>query len=72
LIRLAALRLFNLCIAAGGISGGIAEVLDILKAVGLGTLVFYLLMGGLGIAAFPRSVYVIEGVLTPVCLRVAA
>src|SRR5467141_306295 len=63
LIRLAALRLFNLHRGWWHFSG-IAEVLDILKAVGLGTLVFYLLMGGLGIAAFPRSVYVIEGVLT--------
>jgi FlaA1/EpsC-like NDP-sugar epimerase len=63
LIRLAALRLFNLHRGWWHFSG-IAEVLDILKAVGLGTLVFYLVMGGLGIAAFPRSVYVIEGVLT--------
>jgi FlaA1/EpsC-like NDP-sugar epimerase len=63
LIRLAALRLFNLHRGWWHFSG-IAEVLDILKAVGLGTLVFYLMMGGLGIAAFPRSVYVIEGVLT--------
>jgi len=63
LIRLAALRLFNLHRGWWHFSG-IAEVLDILKAVGLGTLVFYLLMGGLGIVAFPRSVYVIEGVLT--------
>jgi len=63
LIRLAALRLFNLHRGWWHFSG-IAEVLDILKAVGIGTLVFYLLMGGLGIAAFPRSVYIIEGVLT--------
>ena len=63
LIRLAALRLFNLHRGWWHFSG-IVEVLDILKAVGIGTLVFYLLMGGLGIAAFPRSVYIIEGVLT--------
>jgi FlaA1/EpsC-like NDP-sugar epimerase len=63
LIRLAALRLFNLHRGWWHFSG-IAEVLDILKAVGLGTFTLYLLIAGLGIAAFPRSVYVIEAVLT--------
>ena len=63
LIRLAALRLFNLHRGWWHFSG-IAEALDILKAVGLGTLVFSVVMAGLRINAFPRSVYFIEAVLT--------
>src|SRR6267143_1289838 len=63
LIRLAALRLFNLHRGWWHFSG-IAEVLDILKAVGLGTLVFYLMTAGFGITSFPRSVYVFEAILT--------
>jgi FlaA1/EpsC-like NDP-sugar epimerase len=63
LTRLAALRLFNLHRGWWHFSG-IAEVLNILKAVGLGTLVFYLMTAGFGISSFPRSVYVFEAILT--------
>lgn len=63
LIRLGSLRLFNLHRGWWHFSG-ITEALDILKAVGFGTVLFYVLMAGLGVTAFPRSVYFIEAVLT--------
>jgi FlaA1/EpsC-like NDP-sugar epimerase len=63
LIRLGVLRLFNLHRGWWHFSG-ITEALDILKAVGLGTLLFSLLMTCFGVTAFPRSVYIIEAVLT--------
>jgi FlaA1/EpsC-like NDP-sugar epimerase len=63
LIRLGTLRQFNLHRGWWHFSG-ITEALDILKAVGLGTLLFYVVMAGFGVTAFPRSVYFIEAVLT--------
>jgi FlaA1/EpsC-like NDP-sugar epimerase len=62
-IRLEGLRLFNLHRGWWRLSG-VNEALDILKAVGLGTAVFYLLMLSLGLRAFPRSVYILEAILT--------
>ncbi|MGA8220669.1 MAG: nucleoside-diphosphate sugar epimerase/dehydratase [Candidatus Acidiferrales bacterium] len=62
-IRLGAIRLFNLHRGWWHFSG-INEALDILKAVILGTAVFWLLMTALGFSAFPRPVYIIEAVLT--------
>jgi FlaA1/EpsC-like NDP-sugar epimerase len=62
-IRLGGLRLFNLHRGWWRLSG-VNEALDILKAVGLGSVVFYFLMLGLGLRAFPRSVYILEAILT--------
>lgn len=63
LIRLGALRLFNLHRGWWSFSS-VNEMMDILKAVSLGSTIFCLLMLGCGIDAFPRSVYVLEAVLT--------
>lgn len=63
LIRLGSLRLFNLHRGWWHFSG-VTDALNILKAVALGTIVFYLFMIGLGVFAFPRSVYLFEAVLT--------
>jgi FlaA1/EpsC-like NDP-sugar epimerase len=62
LLRLGALRLFNLHRGWWHFSG-VTEALDILKAVGLGTFLFYLFLKCVGVTAFPRSVYIIEAVL---------
>jgi FlaA1/EpsC-like NDP-sugar epimerase len=62
-IRLIALRIFNLNRGWWHFSG-VTEALDILKAVGLGTLGFWLFMFTLGITSFPRSIYFLEGILT--------
>ncbi|MFY9528875.1 MAG: nucleoside-diphosphate sugar epimerase/dehydratase, partial [Candidatus Acidiferrales bacterium] len=63
LIRLGTLRLFNLHRGWWSFSG-VNEAMGILKAASLGTAIFCLLMLGLGIDAFPRSIYIIETVLT--------
>jgi len=62
-IRLLALRIFNLNRGWWHFSG-VSEAMDILKAVTLGSLAFWLLMRALGIISFPRSIYVLEWVLT--------
>jgi len=62
-IRLLALRMFNLNRGWWHFSG-VSEAIDILKAVTLGSLAFWLFMRLLGIVSFPRSVYFLEWVLT--------
>lgn len=62
-VRLSSLRLFNLHRGWWHFSG-ISEALNILKAVTLGTVCFYLIVISFGFFAFPRSVYLLEGVLT--------
>src|SRR6202795_966848 len=62
-IRLVALRIFNLNRGWWHFSG-ISEAMDILKAVSLGTLGFWLFMYTLGLNSFPRSIYFIEAVFT--------
>src|ERR1700751_1240796 len=62
-IRLLALRMFNLNRGWWHFSG-VSEAMDILKAVTLGSLAFWLFMHALGIVSFPRSVYFLEWVLT--------
>ncbi|HKV27357.1 MAG TPA: nucleoside-diphosphate sugar epimerase/dehydratase [Candidatus Acidoferrales bacterium] len=63
LIRLGSLRLFNLHRGWWHFSG-VSEALNILKAAALGTVCFYLMVISLGLYAFPRSVYLLEAVLT--------
>jgi FlaA1/EpsC-like NDP-sugar epimerase len=63
LIRLATLRLFNLHRGWWHFSG-VNEALDILKAVSMGTAVFWLCMHALGISSFPRAVYPLEALIT--------
>jgi len=62
-VRLSFLRLFNLHRGWWHFSG-ISEALNTLKAVTLGTVCFYLIVISLGFFAFPRSVYLLEAVLT--------
>lgn len=62
-IRLVTLRLFNLNHGWWHFSG-ISDALRIIEAVGVGTVVFYLVMTLIGQTGFPRSVYIIEAVLT--------
>jgi FlaA1/EpsC-like NDP-sugar epimerase len=62
-IRLIALRIFNLNRGWWHFSG-VSEAIDILKAVSLGTLSFWLFMITLGVTSFPRSIYLLEWVLT--------
>jgi FlaA1/EpsC-like NDP-sugar epimerase len=62
-IRLAMLRIFNLHRGWWHFSG-IREVLDILKAVTLGTAVFWLVISLTRISNFPRAIYLLEAVLT--------
>ena len=62
-IRLIALRIFNLNRGWWHFSG-VSEAIDILKAVTLGSLAFWLFMRTLGILSFPRSIYLLEWVLT--------
>ncbi len=62
-VRLSSLRLFNLHRGWWHFSG-VSEALNILKAVTLGTICFYLIVISLGLSAFPRSVYLLEAVLT--------
>jgi len=62
-VRLSSLRLFNLHRGWWHFSG-VSEALNILKAVALGTVCFYLIVISLGFFAFPRSVYLFEAVLT--------
>ncbi|MGH9732372.1 MAG: nucleoside-diphosphate sugar epimerase/dehydratase, partial [Candidatus Acidiferrales bacterium] len=62
-VRLSSLRLFNLDRGWWHFSG-VSEALNILKAVTLGTVCFYLIVINLGLSAFPRSIYVLEAVLT--------
>ena len=48
---------------------GIRDGIDILKAVGSGSLLFWMIMRlALGAAAFPRTIYVLEAVLTSALL----
>lgn len=63
LVRLGTLRLFNLHRGWWSLSG-VAEATDILKAVSLGTVVFWLVLQSVRLNHFPRSIYVIEGMLT--------
>jgi len=62
-IRLAMLRIFNLHRGWWHFSG-IREALDILKAVILGTAVFWLVMSLNRSLNFPHAIYLIEAVLT--------
>ena len=62
-IRLIALRMFNLNRGWWHFSG-VSEAIDILKAVTLGSLAFWVFMRTLGILSFPRSIYLLEWVLT--------
>lgn len=62
-IRLLALRIFNLNRGWWHFSG-VSEAIDILKAVTLGSLAFWVFMRTLGILSFPRSIYLLEWVLT--------
>jgi FlaA1/EpsC-like NDP-sugar epimerase len=63
LVRLGTLRLFNLHRGWWSFSG-VAEATDILKAVGLGTIIFWLLLLGVRLSPFPRSICIMEAVLT--------
>jgi FlaA1/EpsC-like NDP-sugar epimerase len=63
LIRLGVLRLFNLHRGWWHFSG-VNEAVTILKAVSAGTVVFWLLMTVLRVTSFPRSIYILEAVLT--------
>jgi len=62
-VRLGTLRLFNLHRGWWSLSG-VAEVADILKAVTLGTLVFWLILQSVRPGSFSASVSVMEAVLT--------
>jgi FlaA1/EpsC-like NDP-sugar epimerase len=62
-IRLGMLRLFNLHRGWWHFSG-ISEAVNILKSVTTGTVIFWLLMIALNITSFPRSIYILEAVLT--------
>jgi len=62
-VRLGALRLFHLHRGWWHFSG-VNEALDILKAVVLGTIAFWLVMTALGFRFFPQPVYVVEAVFT--------
>jgi FlaA1/EpsC-like NDP-sugar epimerase len=62
-IRLAMLRIFNLHRGWWHFSG-IREALDILKAVTLGTAVFWLVMSLNRSLNFPHAIYLLEAVLT--------
>ncbi len=63
LVRLGTLRLFNLHRGWWSLSG-VAEATDILKAVSLGTVIFWLLLLGVRLNPFPRSICIMEAVLT--------
>jgi FlaA1/EpsC-like NDP-sugar epimerase len=62
-IRLGMLRLFNLHRGWWHFSG-ISEAVNILKSVTAGTAIFWLLMIALNFTSFPRSIYILEAVLT--------
>ena len=62
-IRLGVLRLFNLHRGWWHFSG-INEAMNVLKAVAVGTAIFWLFMVGLQVTSFPRSIYALEAVLT--------
>jgi FlaA1/EpsC-like NDP-sugar epimerase len=62
-IRLCVLRLFNLHRGWWHFSD-INDATNILKAVTIGTVVFWLGMAGLQVTSFPRSIFIIEAVLT--------
>jgi len=62
-IRLAMLRVFNLHRGWWHFSG-IQEALDILKAVTLGTAIFWVLMSSIRSLNFPHAIYLLEAVLT--------
>ena len=63
LVRLGTLRLFNLHRGWWSLSG-VAEATAILKAVSLGTVVFWLVLQSVRLNDFPHSIFIIEGVLT--------
>jgi FlaA1/EpsC-like NDP-sugar epimerase len=63
-VRLVTLRLFRLDHGWWRYSS-VSDAMEILKAVSIGSIVFFALARYLlGLVAFPRSVYVLEGVLT--------
>jgi FlaA1/EpsC-like NDP-sugar epimerase len=62
-IRLATLRLFNLNHGWWHFAG-VSEALNILKAVGAGSLAFLLLIYVFRVPGFPRSIYFLEAILT--------
>jgi FlaA1/EpsC-like NDP-sugar epimerase len=62
-VRLITLRIFNLHRGWWHFSG-IKEALDIFKAVTLGTAVFWAIMSAIRIPNFPRSIYLLEAILT--------
>jgi FlaA1/EpsC-like NDP-sugar epimerase len=62
-VRLVTLRIFNLHRGWWHFSG-IKEALDILKAVTLGTAVFWVIMSGIRVSNFPRPIYLLEAILT--------
>jgi FlaA1/EpsC-like NDP-sugar epimerase len=64
LVRLLAIARFNL-LHGWWRYAGISDVLDVIKAVALGSVGFIIIMHyGLGKTGFPRSVYVLEPVIT--------
>jgi len=64
MIRLAAIGRFGL-LRGWWRYTGVSDALDILKAIALGSVAFLCVMRfGLGITAFPRSVYILEAVLS--------
>jgi FlaA1/EpsC-like NDP-sugar epimerase len=68
LMRIAGITRFNLLHGYWRYTG-ISDVADIIKAVGAGSLGFYVIVRWvLGVSAFPLSVYVIEAVLTTLIL----
>jgi len=62
-IRLGMLRLFNLHRGWWHFSG-INEAVNILKAVTAGTLIFWVVLTVLNLTSFPRSIFILEAVLT--------
>ena len=64
LIRLGAIRCFHLHYGWWRYTG-VGDAVNLVKAVGLGTIVFFVFVRCLlGVTAFPRSIYVLEAILT--------
>jgi FlaA1/EpsC-like NDP-sugar epimerase len=62
-IRLVVLRMFNLHRGWWHFSG-ISEAVKIVKAVAVGTVLFWLVLTALRVTSFPRSIYILEAILT--------
>jgi FlaA1/EpsC-like NDP-sugar epimerase len=63
IIRLVVLRMFNLHHGWWHFSG-FSEAVKIVKAVGVGTVLFWLVLTVLRVTSFPRSIYILEAILT--------